>query len=209
MLVCVVAGASFLYSGAPQTAWGKGKFDPRQNIDGLSKPVVIPPAYGLQGIHGVTFTGDGNDLAYWNRYVAVAEMGGLGTVVEPRLNLNLTNGTEDRVSSKLAALQAYQLTLQAPPAPLGSFDPAAATRGPRAPAPRARTRAGTSPRAARRSSPPRAPAAARAARDPSVRRRARSRLAGANRAGGAVDRRAAGAVHLEPAGRKRRDTGLE
>ena len=29
----------------------------------------------------VTFTGDGNELAYWNRYVAVAEMGGLGSVV--------------------------------------------------------------------------------------------------------------------------------
>ena len=110
-------------------AWGKGKFDPRQNIDGLSKPVVIPPAYGLVGLHSVTFTGDGNELAYWNRYVAVAEMGGLGSVVEPRLNLNLTNGTEDRVSSKLPALQAYQLSLGAPAAPAGSFDAAAAARG--------------------------------------------------------------------------------
>jgi len=77
----------------------------------------------------VTFTGDGNELAYWNRYVAVAEMGGLGSVVEPRLNLNLTNGTEDRVSSKLPALQAYQLSLGAPAAPAGSFDAAAAARG--------------------------------------------------------------------------------
>ncbi len=110
-------------------SWGKGKFDPRQNIDGLSKPVVIPPAYGLQGIHSVTFTGDGHELAYWNRYVAVAEMGGLGTVVEPRLNLNLTNGTEDRVSSRLPALQAYQLSLAAPAAPAGSFDAAGAARG--------------------------------------------------------------------------------
>lgn len=108
---------------------GKGKFDPRQNIDGLSRPVVIPPAHGLEGIHSVTFTGDGNELAYWNRYVAVAEMGGLGTVVEPRLNLNLTNGTEDRVSSRLPALQAYQLSLAAPAAPAGSFDAAGAARG--------------------------------------------------------------------------------
>jgi len=61
--------------------------------------------------------------------VAVAEMGGLGTVSEPRLNLSVTHGSEDLVSSKLPALQAYQLTLQAPPAPVGSFDPAAATRG--------------------------------------------------------------------------------
>lgn len=109
--------------------WGKGKFDPRQNIDGLSKPVVIPPAYGLAGIHSVTVTGDGTELAYWNRYVAVAEMGGLGTVEELRLNLKVTNGTEDRVSSKLPALQAYQLSLSAPAAPAGSFDAAAAARG--------------------------------------------------------------------------------
>jgi len=32
-------------------AWGAGKYDPRFNIDGLSKPVVIPAAYGLQGAH--------------------------------------------------------------------------------------------------------------------------------------------------------------
>ena len=114
---------------AALNSWGPGKFDPRHNIDGLSKPVVIPPAYGLAGIHRITFTGDGEDIAYWNRYVAVAEMGGLGTVSEPRLNLSVTHGSEDLVSSKLPALQAYQLTLQAPPAPVGSFDPAAATRG--------------------------------------------------------------------------------
>lgn len=110
-------------------SWGKGKFDPRHNVDGLSKPVVIPPAYGLEGIHSVTFTGDGHELAYWNRYVAVAEMGGQGTVSEPRLNLSITNGTQDLVSSKLAALQAYQLSLKAPPAPVGSFDATAAIRG--------------------------------------------------------------------------------
>jgi mono/diheme cytochrome c family protein len=112
-------------------AWGAGKFDPRHNVDGLSKPVVIPPAYGLDGIHSVTFTGDGSEPAYWNRYVAVAEMGGEGTVTEPRLNLAITNGTQDLVSSKLPALQAYQLSLKAPKAPAGSFEPAAAARGKR------------------------------------------------------------------------------
>jgi hypothetical protein len=116
------------------SSWGKGKFDPRQNIDGLSKPVVIPPAYGLEGIHSVTFTGDGSELAYWNRYVAVAEMGGLGTVVEPRLNLNLTNGTEDRVSSKLPALRAANWC---------SKDPAAARRATAARTSRTPTRACT------------------------------------------------------------------
>ena len=41
-------------------------------------------------------------------------MGGLGTMVEPRLNLSITNGTVDLVTDKLPALQAYQLTLKAP-----------------------------------------------------------------------------------------------
>ena len=110
-------------------SWGPGKFDPRHNVDGLNKPVLIPPAYGLAGIHSITYTGDGTDVAYWNRYVAVAEMGGLGTVTEPRLALSITHGTQDLVSDKLPALQAYQLTLAAPPAPAGSFDATAAARG--------------------------------------------------------------------------------
>jgi mono/diheme cytochrome c family protein len=110
-------------------SWGRGKYDPRFNIDGLSKPVVIPPAYGLAGIHRSTFTGDGMDLAYWNRYVAVTQMGGLGSFNEPRLNLTVVNGSVDLVSSKLAALQAYQLSIAAPTPPAGSFDAAAAARG--------------------------------------------------------------------------------
>ena len=48
---------------AVYASWGKGKYDPRFNIDGKSKPVVIPPAYGLQDIHRITFTGDGEDIA--------------------------------------------------------------------------------------------------------------------------------------------------
>ena len=112
---------------AVYNAWGKGMYDPRFNLDGKSKPVVIPPAYGLQDIHKITLTGDGDEIAYWNRYVAVTQMGGLGTFTEPRLNLSVTNGTEDRVSDKLPALQAYQLSLAAPAAPAGSFDAAAAS----------------------------------------------------------------------------------
>src|SRR5688572_22885912 len=114
---------------AAYNSWGKGKYDPRHNIDGGNKPVVIPPAFGLDGIHRITFTGDGEDIAYWNRYVAVTQMGGLGTMVEPRLNISITNGTVDLVTSKLPALQAYQLTLKAPAPPAGSFDGAAAERG--------------------------------------------------------------------------------
>ena len=109
--------------------WGAGRYDPRHNIDGLNKPVVIPPAYGLAGIGKITFTGDGNEIAYWNRYVAVTQMGGLGTFADPRLPLSVTNGAVDRVSDKLPALQAYQLSLAAPAAPAGSFDASAAARG--------------------------------------------------------------------------------
>ena len=110
-------------------SWGKGMYDPRFNIDGLNNPVVIPPAFGLEGVNRITFTGDGTEIAYWNRYVAVTQMGGLGTFTEPRLNLTVTHGNVDLVSSKLPALQAYQLSLDAPTPPAGSFDAAAAARG--------------------------------------------------------------------------------
>lgn len=110
-------------------SWGPGKYDPRFNQDGLNGPQVIPPAYGLNGIHRVTATGDGEDVAYWNRYVGVTQMGGHGTFSEPRTGVNVTNGTDDLISSKLPGLQAYQLTLVAPAPPAGSFDAAAASRG--------------------------------------------------------------------------------
>jgi mono/diheme cytochrome c family protein len=110
-------------------SWGKGKYDPRFNLDGKNKPAVIPPAYGLDGIHRITATGDGDQVAYWNRYVAVTQMGGLGTFTEPRLSVSVTNGTVDLVTSKLPALQAYQLSIKAPAPPAGSFDVAAAVRG--------------------------------------------------------------------------------
>ena len=114
---------------ATYNSWGKGKYDPRFNIDGISKPVVIPPAFGLAGVNRVTFTGDGNEIAYWNRYVAVTQMGGQGSFSDSRLNLNITRGAQDLVSSKLAALQAYQLSLAAPPPLASSFGAAAAARG--------------------------------------------------------------------------------
>ena len=64
-------------------AWGAGMYDPRHNIDGLSKPMVIPPAYGLEGLRRITLTGDGDDVAYWNRYVAVMQMLSLIHISEP------------------------------------------------------------------------------------------------------------------------------
>lgn len=114
---------------AVYASWGPGKYDPRFNIDGLNKPVVIPPAYGLEGVPRITFTGDGDDVAYWNRYVAVTQMGGQGHFRDPRINVDITNGTQDLVSSKLPALQAYQLSIAAPTPPAGSFDATAAARG--------------------------------------------------------------------------------
>jgi hypothetical protein len=114
---------------AVYNSWGPGKYDPRFNFDGLNGPQVIPPAYGLRGIHSVTVTGDGEDLAYWNRYVGVTQMGGHGTFSEPRTGVAVTNGTDDLISDKLPALQAYQLSIGAPPAPAGSFDAEAAARG--------------------------------------------------------------------------------
>jgi mono/diheme cytochrome c family protein/cytochrome c5 len=114
---------------AVYNSWGKGKYDPRFNFDGKNGPQVIPPAYGLDGIHHITSTGDGDDIAYWNRYVAVTQMGGQGSFSDSRTGVNVRNGTADLVSAKLPALQAYQLSLAAPAAPAGSFDSAAAGRG--------------------------------------------------------------------------------
>jgi mono/diheme cytochrome c family protein len=114
---------------AVYNSWGKGKYDPRFNLDGLSSGQVIPPAYGLAGLHRITTTGDGTEVAYWNRYVAVTQMGGQGTFTDPRIGVSVTNGTQDLVSAKLPALQAYQLSLASPAPPAASFDAAAAARG--------------------------------------------------------------------------------
>jgi processive rubber oxygenase RoxA-like protein len=114
---------------AVYNSWGKGKYDPRYNQDGMNAPQVIPPAFGLLGINKITATGDGDNLAYWNRYVAVTQMGGHGSFMEPRTEVSVTNGTDDLVTSKLPALQEYQLSISAPPARAGSFDATAADRG--------------------------------------------------------------------------------
>ena len=114
-------------------SWGKGRYDPRFNQDGINGPVVIPPAYGLAGIDSETFTADGDPsrggISYWNRYVGVTQMGGHGTFTDPRIGVSVTNGTDDLISSKLPALKDYQLSLSAPPPPAGSFSAAAAERG--------------------------------------------------------------------------------
>ena len=101
--------------------------DPRINFDGLSTPLVLPPAYGLRGVDLETFTGEG-PVSYWNAYVAVTQMHGQGNFSDPRLGVNIVQ-TPDLVTPKLAALREYQLSLNAPPPPSGSYDVAAAQRG--------------------------------------------------------------------------------
>lgn len=113
---------------AVYNSWGAGKYDARFNFDGRNDPAVIPPAYGLADVNSVTYTGDGDRPAYWNRYVAVTQMHGHGSFSEPRLGISVNN-PPDLVEPKLSALEAYQLSLAAPPPPGGSFDAAAATRG--------------------------------------------------------------------------------
>jgi mono/diheme cytochrome c family protein/cytochrome c5 len=108
-------------------SWGPGKYDPRINFDGLSTPLVLPPAYGLRGVDMETFTAEG-PVSYWNAYVAVTQMHGQGNFSDPRLGVNIVQ-TPDLVTPKLAALREYQLSLNAPPPPTGSYDVAAAQRG--------------------------------------------------------------------------------
>jgi mono/diheme cytochrome c family protein len=113
---------------AVYNSWGPGRYDPRFNRDGINGPVLIPPAYGLLGVNRIIYTGDGPDIAYWNLYVGVTQMHGHGTFVDSRIGANVQN-PPDMISTKLAALQEYQLSLAAPEPLPDSFDPAAAARG--------------------------------------------------------------------------------
>ena len=108
-------------------SWGPGMYDPRINFDGLSTPLVLPPAYGLRGVDMETYTAEG-PVSYWNAYVAVTQMHGQGNFSDPRLGVNIVQ-SPDLVTSKLPALREYQLSLEKPPPPPGSFDAVAAERG--------------------------------------------------------------------------------
>jgi hypothetical protein len=132
--------------------WGPGKFDAEVFNDGKAvstdasgvnrAPVLIPPAYGLAGDNLHTWTGWGS-VTYWNAFVANLEMHGVGTFFDERLDNaqqfpiaakdkkghTTAPPGQDQITSKLAALQFYQLSIPAPAPPAGSFDPAAAARG--------------------------------------------------------------------------------
>ena len=133
----IIALSPAITDKAPLLGWGPGKYDPRLRIfDGTSIvpinsptiPVVIPPAFGLQGVGFETFNGDG-PISYWNRYVAVTQMGGHGSFSDSRIAVTGIVQTPDLIAPKLPALLQYQLSLQTPAPPAGSFDRAAARRG--------------------------------------------------------------------------------
>ena len=128
-------------------SWGPGRFDAELFLDGKAfRPdgktaaTLIPPAFGLAGVDGHTFTGWGS-VTYWNAFVANLEMHGQGRFWDPRLNdpvkfpIAARNGfgdvrsDHDFITPKLASLQVYQLAIPAPAPPPGSFDAAAAGRG--------------------------------------------------------------------------------
>jgi mono/diheme cytochrome c family protein len=74
-----------------------------------------------------TYTGDG-PISYWNVYVAVTQMGGKGSFFDPRIGVDVYQET-DLVAPRLPALHDYQMALETPTPPDGSFDAAAAERG--------------------------------------------------------------------------------
>jgi hypothetical protein len=107
----------------------------------------IPSAYGHLGENFHTWTGYFGDVTYWNAYVANLQMHGNGNFNDSRFefidpktgkpkypaalrgSFNKLRHVPDEVTSKLAPLHYYQLSLKAPTPPAGSFDPAAAKRG--------------------------------------------------------------------------------
>jgi mono/diheme cytochrome c family protein len=128
-------------------SWGPGRFDAELDKDGKAfRPdgkqagTLIPPAFGLAGVNLHTWTGYGS-VPYWNAYVGATEMHGAGTFFDARFNdkdqfpvaaksgAGNTRGTPDRLTSKLAALHFYQLSIPAPQAPAGSYDKASFERG--------------------------------------------------------------------------------
>ena len=131
-------------------SWGAGKFDAQLLFDGKTvgpngpAATLIPNAFGLLGHNLHTWTGGWGTVTYWNALVAVLEMRGQGNFFDERLDDTnhwpiaatarfghvSVDPADDQVTSKLPALQYYQLSLPAPePTPGVDFDHAAAERG--------------------------------------------------------------------------------
>jgi hypothetical protein len=128
-------------------SWGPGKFDAELLMDGKafrpdnkSAATLIPPAFGLAGVNLHTWTGWGS-VTHWNAFVANFAMQGSGIFYDPRLNDPLkfpiaaaagfadVRDDPDLITSKLAPLHLYQLSLQAPRAPSRGYSWSAARRG--------------------------------------------------------------------------------
>lgn len=127
-------------------SWGPGKYDAELDMDGKafrpdgkSAATLLPAAFGLAGVNNGTYTGWGS-VTYWNAFVANTQMHGKGAFSEPlitagqfpvgaRAHYNQVRNPDDQITSKLAALQFYQLAIPAPKAPEGSYDKAQAERG--------------------------------------------------------------------------------
>jgi hypothetical protein len=123
-------------------SWGPGRFDaelfldgkafnPQQTTNGTvtgtntSGSVLIPNAFGLAGHNLHTWTGGWGTVTYWNAFVAVNEMHGIGTFFDERfddasqfpiaaaakLGHVSVDPDSDQVTGKLPALHFYQLAL--------------------------------------------------------------------------------------------------
>jgi hypothetical protein len=128
-------------------SWGPGRYDAEIledgkaiRPDGKTAATLLPPAFGLAGVNLHTYGGWGS-VTHWNAYVANTQMHGKGTFYDPRMNdsakypLAFENkdwnirSTPDLVTSKLAALHFYQLSIPAPTPRHGSFNKTVAERG--------------------------------------------------------------------------------
>ena len=128
-------------------SWGPGKFDAQLFLDGKafrpdgrSAATVLPAAFGLAGVNLHTYTGWGG-VPHWNAFVANLEMHGKGTFIDARLDdpirfpiaaragFGNVRNDPDLITSKLPALQFYQLSIPAPTPAHGTFDANAAKNG--------------------------------------------------------------------------------
>ncbi len=129
-------------------SWGPGKYDAELDLDGKgmrpdgkTAATLLPAAFGLAGVNLHTYNGWGS-VPYWNAYVAVTQMHGKGTFFDPRIQKNPeqypvaakagfgnVRSSPDLVTSKLAALHYYQLSIPAPRPKMDSFDAASARSG--------------------------------------------------------------------------------
>ena len=129
-------------------SWGPGKYDAELvqdgkafRPDGKSAATLLPAAFGLAGVNLHTYTGWGS-VTYWNAYVANTQMHGSGTFFDPRIQenpdqfpigakagLGKLRNSPDLVTSKLASLHYYQLSIPAPKPKKDSYDASAAELG--------------------------------------------------------------------------------